>query len=252
MAAAQPAALGPGDLPTAEECNAKIDELLTELDHRLHSAEVRRRVAVIMAEELEWRPETNTGVVVRNDPRPDIRRYMRYPPNLGESYASASVVPLLVSRGADDNVRWSWEEASLNREAEGATLLRRFQALIPLAHRTTLDRVPDRCRIPDRDLDAALGIYRRVKGTINAAVAKAEKCRYLIQYVRGRNGEPQFPLLQRRVPSMLSDVAAHISQPSGIQREAKKEYAEFVRESFNAHAISPNVDTPAVGVARGP
>ena len=251
MAAAQPAALGPGDLPTAEECNAKINELLTEFDRQLHSAEVRRRAAVIMAEELVWRPATSTGVEVRNEPRPDIRRYMRYPPNLGESYAGASVVPILVSRDAGDGIRWSWEGASLDREAEESKMLRRFQALIPLAHRT-LARVPDRCRISNSDLDAALTIYRRVKGNINAAVARAEKCRYLIQYVRGRNGEAQFPLLQRRVPSMLSDEAAHISKPGGIQRQAQREYAEFVRESFNVHAMPPNVAIPAVGVARGP
>jgi hypothetical protein len=236
-------------LPTAEECSTKIDESLLGVDKWLHTAEVRRRVAVIMAEELVWRPGTGTGVVIRNDPRPDIEIYMRYPPNLGEEYNG--VTPLLVARGIGGRATWSWEGPSLDQAAEGADLLRKFQALIPLAHRTVV-RDPARCRIPADALPAALKIYHRVKATINVAVARAEEYRYLVQYVRERDGAEQFPQLQRVPHTMLPDGTASVAKPEGLQNKAQREYIKFVRKSFNTHAISPNVETPAVGVARGP
>jgi hypothetical protein len=249
MAAAQPVALGPGDLPTAEECSDKINELLVEMDHQLHAAEVRRRATLIMAEELKWRPQTQTGVEVRNEPRPNTKKYMRYPPTLGVAYVS--IRPLLESRGVECRIEWDWEEASMNREATGLDAVRSFRNLIPETQRVGA-WMPHKCRVPKHNLQAALTLYKHLRGNLNAAVARAEMCRYVIQFVRAREGAMQFPLLQKVVPAMLPDPTARVAKPSLLRREAQGQYAAFVKESFAAHGIPDDVPLPEVGVARGP
>ena len=249
MAAANPVVLGPGDLPTREDIEDKVDKELEAMEEQLHNAEVFRRAAVIMADELRWREASGTGVMVRNEPRVrgNPRLYMRDPPTLGVAYVSLR--PVLLTRGLS-TTRWLWDEPSLTREVNRLPQMVLFRDMMPVGLRT--GPAPVICRIPGGSLNAAVKLYNSVRGKMNYAAATADKRRYVIQFLRERDGLTQFAELRRPINSKLPDPTARASTPGAIRRCAVQEYKKYVRERFNAYAIPSTVPVPPVGVPRDP
>jgi hypothetical protein len=111
--------------------------------------------------------------------------------------------------------------------------------------------IDDLCRIEGAaQLTAAKKAYDHLRGKMNGAAAKAETCRYYVQFLLARNGED--------VPALLThEILRHGAAPRTpagnsvrLRSRAEEKFKTFLRTQFRVHAIPDTVPLPEIGEPR--
>jgi hypothetical protein len=234
----------PATLPTSVDIGKEILKQKEAIDETLWNAEVRRRAAVWMATELvEGTVADAAGVQVvtglPNDlsERPDSgTRFIRFPPEMRVPYQTILAHP-----------KKNWAVDHLEEKAQ-RLFDECFARFIP-ADRPGPPQL-NVCRISNENLERARVTYNSVRGKCNGMAGRAEKMRYMIQFLYERDGQTQEPALQQQFPRFAPDLTAQAAKPEKLYEGGAELYTAYLKTIFQIHGVPQGTPLPAPGVAR--